>query len=93
MKQLVRKLMVMAAGWGLLVAGAILCVTPVPLPLVGVLPLLTGCALLSAHSKLFRRRIQRLRHRFESLSLWLDRFLHRAPALVKVRLPLASMVA
>lgn len=81
---MVRKLMIMAAGWCLLIAGAILCVTPVPVPLIGVVPLLTGCALLSAHSKEFRRRIQRLRHRSAFLSLWLDRFFHRAPALVKV---------
>jgi hypothetical protein len=81
---MVRKLMVMALGWVLLVGGAILCLTPVPVPLIGVVPLLTGCALLSAHSKGFRRRLQRLRHRFEFLSQWLDRFVHRAPKLVKV---------
>lgn len=84
MRRLVRKLTVVAAGWGLLVAGAVLCLTPVPIPLIGVLPLLTGCAILSAHSKRFRRRIQRLRHRFDFFSKWLDRLVHRVPKLVKV---------
>ena len=84
MKRLVRKLTVLVTGWCLLIGGAVLCLTPVPIPLIGVLPLLVGCALLSRHSKRFRRRVQRLRHRFEFFSKWLERFVHRAPKLVKV---------
>ena len=79
-----RKLILLASGWGLLAVGAVLCLTPVPVPLIGILPLLTGCAILSSHSKAFRRRLQRLRHRFAFLSRWLERFLHRAPKHVKV---------
>jgi hypothetical protein len=79
-----RKLIVITSGWGLVGAGTVLCLTPVPIPLIGTLSLLTGCAILSAHSKPFRRRMQRLRHRFAFLSRWLERFLHRAPKLVKV---------
>jgi len=65
-------------------AGTVLVLAPVPIPLIGTVPLLTGAAILSANSKLFRRRVQRLRHRFTFLSRWLERFLHRAPRLVKV---------
>lgn len=79
-----RKLIVITGGWSLVGAGAVLCLAPVPIPLIGTLSLLTGCAILSAHSKPFRRRVQRLRHRFAFLSHWLERFLHRAPKLVKV---------
>ncbi len=79
-----RRWILLAVGWGLLGAGAVLCVTPVPVPLIGVLPLLTGCAILSSHSKAFRRRMQRLRHRFGFFSRWLERSLHRFPKHVKV---------
>lgn len=79
-----RKLIVLTGGWGLLGAGALLCVTPIPVPLIGVIPLLTGASILSANSKPFRRRIQRLRHRFAFFSRWLERFVHRAPRLVRV---------
>jgi hypothetical protein len=79
-----RKLIVVTGGWGLLAAGSVLLFTPLPIPLLGVLPLLTGCAILSANSKPFRRRVQSLRHRFAFLSHWLERFLLRAPRIVKV---------
>ena len=79
-----RKLIVLTGGWGLLGAGTVLLLAPVPIPLVGTVPLLTGAAILSANSKPFRRRVQRLRHRFAFLSHWLERFLHRAPKLVRV---------
>ena len=65
-------------------AGAVLMFAPVPVPLLGTAPLLVGAAILSANSKSFRRRVQGLRHRFAFLSAWLERFLHRAPKLVKV---------
>jgi len=82
--RMMRKLIVITGGWGLLAAGTILMVAPVPVPLVGTIPVLAGAAILSANSKPFRRRIQRLRHRFAFFSHWLERFLHRAPKLVKV---------
>lgn len=65
-------------------AGAVLVVAPVPIPLVGTVPLLAGAAILSANSKTFRRMLQGLRHRFAFLSAWLERFVHRAPKMVKV---------
>jgi len=79
-----RKLLLMACGWLLVVIGIVLTPAPVPIPLIGILPLLIGCAILTAHSKKFRRAMQRLRHRFGWISRWLDRFMHRAPLLVKV---------
>ena len=79
-----RKLIILTGGWGLLGAGTVLVLTPVPIPLVGTLPMLAGAAILSANSKLFRRRLQGLRHRFAFLSHWLERFVHRAPKMVKV---------
>ena len=79
-----RKLIVLTGGWGLLGAGTVRVFAPVPGPFIGTGPLLAGAAILSANSKPFRRRIQGLRHRFAFLSAWLERFLHRAPRLVKV---------
>jgi hypothetical protein len=79
-----RKLIILTGGWGLFGAGAVLCVTPVPIPMVGTIPMLAGAAILSANSKPFRRALQGLRHRFAFLSAWLERFVHRAPKMVKV---------
>ena len=79
-----RRLVILAGGWLLTGAGAILVFAPVPIPLIGVLPLLLGCAILSANSKNFRRGIQALRHRFAFLSHWLERFVHRVPKIVRV---------
>ena len=79
-----RKLFWMAVGWCLVAIGIVLTPAPVPIPLIGVLPLLIGCAILTTHSKNFRRMMQRLRFRFGWISRWLDRFIHRAPLLVKV---------
>ncbi len=64
--------------------GAVLVLAPVPIPLIGTVPLLTGVAIVAANSKPFRRRIQGLRHRFAFLSRWLERFVHRAPRIVRV---------
>jgi hypothetical protein len=74
----------MVCGWCLVAIGLVLTPAPVPIPLIGVLPLLIGCAILTAHSKSFRRMMQRLRNRFGWISRWLERILHRTPLLVKV---------
>jgi hypothetical protein len=79
-----RKLIVLSGGWGLIGVGAVLVLAPVPIPLIGTVPLLTGVAIVAANSKPFRRRIQGLRHRFAFLSRWLERFVHRAPRIVRV---------
>jgi hypothetical protein len=63
--------------------GLVLTPAPIPIPLIGVVPLLVGCAILSANSKNFRRMLQRLRHRFAFMSRWLDGVRHRMPRDVK----------
>ena len=79
-----RKFLLLACGWCLVVVGLVLTPAPVPIPLIGVLPLLIGCAILTAHSKNFRRGLQRVRHRYAFVSHWLERSLHRFPLMVKV---------
>ena len=78
-----RKLFLLALGWVLVVVGLVLTPSPIPIPLLGVLPLLVGCAILSANSKSFRRMLQRLRRRFAFLSRWLESVRHRMPPQVK----------
>ena len=78
-----RKLLLLALGWLLVVVGLVLTPAPVPIPLIGVVPLLVGCAILSANSKNFRRMLQRLRRRFAFMSRWLEDVRHRMPRDVK----------
>jgi hypothetical protein len=70
-------------GWVLVVAGIVLLPAPIPIPLIGILPLLTGLAILTTHSKNMRRRLQYIRHRFDWLSRLFDSFAHRVPLMVK----------
>jgi hypothetical protein len=63
--------------------GVVLLPAPIPVPLIGIMPLLTGLAILTTHSKNMRRRLQYMRHRFDWLSCRLDSFAHRVPLLVK----------
>ena len=42
-----RKLLLMTVGWCLVAIGIVLTPAPVPIPLIGVLPLLVGCAILT----------------------------------------------
>ena len=78
-----RKIFLLSGGWCLVAVGVVLTPAPVPIPLIGVVPLLVGCAILSKHSKGFRRGMQRLRHRFDFLSHWLEGMHHRFPLHVK----------
>jgi hypothetical protein len=73
----------LAVGWVLVVAGSVLLVTPIPIPFIGIMPLLIGLALLSRHSKLVRRFLQYQRHRWAWLSRRFEDLHHRAPAMVK----------
>ncbi|HEX3943181.1 MAG TPA: PGPGW domain-containing protein [Rhizomicrobium sp.] len=70
-------------GWLLVVVGIVLLPAPIPIPLIGILPLLTGLAILTTHSKNMRRRLQYIRHRFDWLSRLFDSFAHRVPLMVK----------
>lgn len=70
----------------LVIGGTLLSFTPVPIPLIGVIPLLIGCAILSTHSRAFRRGFQKMRHRFVFLSRWLERIAHRTPGSVQTML-------
>ena len=78
-----RRFFILTAGWVLVAVGLILTPAPVPIPLIGIVPLLTGCAILSANSKTFRRALQRLRHRFDYVSRRLEGVRHRMPRQVK----------
>lgn len=79
-----KKMLILTAGWIITVVGALLTPIPVPLPFpVGIMVFLIGCAILTTHSKPFRRGIQRLRHRNGWLSRGLERLTRRAPAAVK----------
>ena len=78
-----RKLFILTGGWALVVVGILLTPAPVPIPLIGVLPLLVGCAILSRHSRVFRRNLQYLRHRVSFVSRWLEHFATRGPHSVR----------
>jgi hypothetical protein len=82
-KSVVHRVFWLTLGWGLVGVGALLLFVPIPVPLIGIMPLLIGLALLTTHSKPVRRRLQFARHRFEWLSHAFDRFAHRAPQMVK----------
>ena len=79
-----QKFLILAGGWLLTVVGGLL--TPIPLPLpfpVGITMFLVGCAILTTHSRMFRRGVQHLRHRNDWLSHGLEYITKRAPARVK----------
>jgi hypothetical protein len=70
-------------GWLMVVVGVLLLPAPIPVPLIGIMPLLIGLAILCTHSKPVRRRLQYARHKFDWLSRAFDRFAHRGPEMVK----------
>ncbi len=74
-----RRILILAAGWVLTVFGAVLCVTPVPIPLIGLLPFSAGLAILIHYSRTMRRAVQRARHRVRWFSYMLEHFARRAP--------------
>lgn len=78
-----RRVLYLILGWILLIGGILITPMPIPIPLIGVVPFLIGCAILSQHSKVFRRFLQYLRHRFEWFSTMIERGAHRAPVMVK----------
>jgi hypothetical protein len=80
---IVQKTFWLAVGWSLVVIGLVLLPAPIPVPLIGMMPLLIGLAILTTHSKTMRRRLQHIRHRFDWLSRLFDSFAHRVPQMVK----------
>ena len=80
---IVQKTVWLVIGWVLVVVGVVLLPAPIPVPLIGIMPLLTGLAILTTHSKTMRRRLQYIRHKFDWLSRLFDRFAHRVPLMVK----------
>ncbi|HEY1614041.1 MAG TPA: hypothetical protein VGF97_10160 [Rhizomicrobium sp.] len=89
-----RKFLILAGGWAVTIVGGLL--TPIPLPLpfpVGIMMFLVGCAILTTHSKTFRRGVQFLRHRNHWLSRGLEMITKRAPARVKAMVQMTSPLA
>jgi hypothetical protein len=77
-----RKIVLLTAGWILTVFGAVLCVTPVPIPMIGLLPFAAGLAILIDTSRTMRRLIQRIRHRVRWFSYMLEHFTRRGPKVI-----------
>jgi hypothetical protein len=78
-----RRIFFVGLGWTLVVIGAVVMPMPLPIPLIGFGPILIGCAILTAHSKSFRRGLMALRLRFGWLSRHFDSFLHRGPQAIR----------
>ncbi len=45
-----RRIFLVGLGWSLIVIGAVIIPIPLPIPMIGVGPILIGCAILSMHS-------------------------------------------
>lgn len=78
-----RRIFIVGLGWTLIVVGVMITPTPLPIPLIGFGPILVGSAMLSAHSKSFRRGLARLRLRFAWLSRHFEHFTHRGPQAIR----------
>ena len=74
-----RKILLLAAGWLLTLIGIVVTPMPIPIPLIGLLPLLAGLAILINNSRTMRRAIQRVRHRVRWLSYMIEHGAHRLP--------------
>jgi hypothetical protein len=78
-----RRIFFVGLGWTLIVAGLVIMPLPLPIPLLGFGPVLIGSAILSAHSKSFRRGLARLRYRFAWLSRRFEHFTERGPHAIR----------
>ena len=74
-----RKYFMLTVGWILTLVGIVVTPMPIPIPLIGLLPLMAGLAILIHYSRTMRRVIQRVRHRVRWISYMLEHFAHRAP--------------
>ncbi|HEX3809335.1 MAG TPA: PGPGW domain-containing protein [Rhizomicrobium sp.] len=79
-----QKVLWLVAAWALIIVGLLIMPLPIPVPLIGAVPLMVGLALLTTHSKMARRALQYTRHRLEWLSHAFERFAHRMPVMVRV---------
>jgi hypothetical protein len=82
-KLFMRRIFFVGLGWTLIVIVVVIVPIPLPIPLIGIGPILIGCAILTAHSKSFRRGLQRVRLRFAWLSRRFDDFTERGPLAVR----------
>ena len=78
-----RKYFMLTVGWILTLVGVVVTPMPIPIPLIGLLPLMAGLAILINYSRTMRRIIQRVRHRVRWLSYMLEHFAHRAPKKIR----------
>jgi len=79
-----RQLLFLMMGWAALIVGLLILPLPVLLPFpVGVVLVLVGLAVLSAHSRMFRQFVRQARHRHLWLSRGFETFGARAPRSVK----------
>ena len=78
-----RRVFLVGLGWTLIVIGAVIIPLPLPIPFLGFGPLLVGCAILTAHSKSFRRGLQRVRLHSGWLSRRFDEFTERGPRAIR----------
>ena len=74
-----RRILLLAAGWALTIVGIVVTPMPIPIPLIGLLPLGAGLALLIHNSRTMRRAVQRIRHRVRWFSYMLEHVAHRGP--------------
>ena len=77
-----RKVLLLALGWLLTAIGVVVTPMPIPIPLIGLLPLGAGLAILINNSRTMRRAIQRIRHRVRWFSYMLEHFTHRGPKVI-----------
>jgi hypothetical protein len=75
----VRKIFFLTIGWLLTLLGILITPMPIPIPLIGILPLMAGLSILIHHSRFMRRAIQRIRHRVRWFSYMMEHFAHRLP--------------
>ena len=73
------RIMRLFSAWMLVLCGAVL--TPTPLPL-GIVMMALGLCLVARESKIARGNLRRLRGRFPGISVRIDRIKHRLPALL-----------
>ncbi len=89
-----KRILILAGGWITFVSGVLLLPIPLPVPFpTGPVLVLIGCAILTPHSKTFRRGVQLVRYRYGWLSRAMDKVSHRAPASVKSMLERTSPLA